>query len=181
MKDAPRRGTAKDAEVANRGGRTLDMSEECIASIIAAYTELLDPPTHTIRPSRAEPFPVELAVMVHLPDEAEQQDPDGDVTLLAGLASAPLENGRLFRYGQILTNVSLPVFPRFTMAMLVDWDSVYGFRFPEPAGEIGFLRVVPLFSTEAEYVESFADRHRGFRALVNRGMDPTDPGREPTV
>ncbi|MFE2086539.1 hypothetical protein [Streptomyces sp. NPDC057582] len=195
------------------------MDDKFIASVIAAYTELYDPPTRTIRFSRTGPPPCESAVVVYLPDEVEQLDPAGNLTFLgtagfgsrelctdfpcelgmevrgpldeasAGalaealddLASVPLESGRLFNDGQILTNVSLPVFPRFTMAMVIDWDSVYGFRFPEPVTEIGLLRVVPLFATEAEYVESFADRHRGYRALVNRGMVATDPDRESTV
>lgn len=67
------------------------------------------------------------------------------------------------------------------MAMLIDWDSVYGFRFPAPATDVGLLRVVPLFASEAEFVESSPDRHGGYRALINRGMTPADPDREPTV
>ncbi|MFD4949056.1 hypothetical protein ACFVYE_44910 [Streptomyces sp. NPDC058239] len=195
------------------------MDDKFIASVVAAYTELYDPPTRTICFSRTGPPPYESAVVVYLPDEIEQLDPADNLTLLgtagfgsvqlcadfscelgmevkgsldeasvsalaealADLASAPSESGRLFNDGQILTNVSLPVFPRFTMAMLIDWDSVYGFRFPEPVIEVGLLRVVPLFATEAEYVESFADRRRGYRALINQGMVPTDPDRDSTV
>jgi hypothetical protein len=195
------------------------MDSEFITSVIAAYAELYDPPTRTIRFSRTESPSAESVVVVYLPDESEQLDPAGNLTLLgtAGfgsralcsdfpcelgievkgaldetsigalaqaltdLASAPLETGRLFRDGQILTNVSLPVFPRFTMAMLIDWDSVYGFRFPEPITGIGLLRVVPLFAAEADYVELSADRRRGYRALVNRGMVPTDPDRGSSV
>ncbi|MFF2409152.1 hypothetical protein [Streptomyces sp. NPDC058092] len=195
------------------------MDDKFIASVIAAYTELYDSPTHTIRFSRTGPPLCKSAVVVYLPDEIEQLHPADNLTLLGtagfgsgelctdfpcelgmevngeldetsvgalaealtGLASVPLESGRLFNDGQILTNVSLPAFPRFTMAMLIDWDSVYGFRFPEPVTEVGLLRVVPLFATEAEYVESFADRRRGYRALINQGMVATDPDREPTV
>jgi hypothetical protein len=195
------------------------MNDEFIASVIAAYTELYDPPTRQMRFSRTEPPSCESAVLVYLPDEEEQLDPTGNLTLLgtagfgsqeictdfpcelgmevegsldeasadalakalADLASTPLRSGRLFHEGQILTNVSLPVFSRFTVAILIDWDPVYGFRFPEPAKEIGFLRVVPLFATEAEHVESFVDRHEGYLSLVNRGMVETDPNREPTV
>ncbi|MCG0288584.1 hypothetical protein [Streptomyces sp. PSAA01] len=195
------------------------MDDEFIASVIAAYAEAYDPPTRTIRFSHTQPSARESAVVVYLPDEAEQLDPAGNVTLLgtAGfgsealcidfpcefcieakgfldeasadalaaaltdLALVPLKSGRLFNYGQILTNVSLPAFPRFTMAILIDWDSVDGFRFPEPVSDIGLLRVIPLFATEADYVESFADRRKGYLALINRGMVATDPDREPTV
>ncbi|MCI3227031.1 suppressor of fused domain protein [Streptomyces sp. NP-1717] len=100
---------------------------------------------------------------------------------LVELAEVPLEGGHLFHDGQILTNVSLPVFLRFNTAMLVDWDSVDGFRFPQPLAEIGCLRVVPLFAEEMKFVESYADRHLAYRALRIRGMDETDPDRDSTV
>lgn len=100
---------------------------------------------------------------------------------LVEIAEAPLENGNLFHNGQILTDASLPAFPRFTIAMLIDWESVYGFRFPEPLAEIGCLRVVPLFAKEAEFVESHTDRSRGYRSLRYKGMNETDPDREAVV
>jgi hypothetical protein len=195
------------------------MGDEFIASIIAAYAELYGPPTRTIRFSRTEPAVGESAVVVYLPNETEQLDPEGNLTLLGtagfgaeaicadfpcelsievkgpldgeasdalaealvNLTSVPLESGRLFKDGQILTKVSLPCFSRFTMAMLVDRDPVYGFHFPEPFADIGSLRVVPLFVSEAEFVESFADRHEGFLALFNRGLAEADPDREPVA
>ncbi|MFE7620150.1 hypothetical protein [Streptomyces sp. NPDC057496] len=200
-------------------GEQLKMDNEFVSSVLAAYTELYDPPTCTLRFSRTGPPSGESAVVVYLPDEIEQLEPEDNLTLLgtAGfgsemlcadfpcelsmevkgkldeaafralakalveLASVPLENGRPFHDGQILTNFSFPLFPRFPSAMLIDWDSVYGFRFPPPATEIGVLRVVPLFATEADFVERSPDRHSGYRALINRGMAPVDPDREPVV
>ncbi|MGW4357674.1 hypothetical protein ACWEKU_02730 [Streptomyces californicus] len=100
---------------------------------------------------------------------------------LIELAEVPLANGRLFHNGQILTNASLPVFPRFTTALLIDWESVYGFRFPEPLNEVGCLRVVPLFPSEAEFVEACTDPGRGYRSLRNRGLNETDPDREAVI
>ncbi|WP_147286103.1 hypothetical protein [Streptomyces corynorhini] len=124
-------------------------------------------------------FPCELGMEVKgKPDETSI---DALAKALADLASVPLENNRPFLNGQILMNFSIPLFPRFSMAMLVDWDSVYGFRFPEPAAGIGLLRVVPLFEAEAGLIESSADRQRGYRALINRGMVPADPDRESAV
>ncbi len=67
------------------------------------------------------------------------------------------------------------------MAMLVDWDAVYGLRFPEPLNEVGILRIVPMFPSEVEFVESCANHKEGYLTLVNRGMVETDPGREPIV
>ncbi|MEU9564071.1 hypothetical protein AB0D16_18880 [Streptomyces sp. NPDC048161] len=124
-------------------------------------------------------FPCELAMEVKgKPDEASVAAlAEG----LAHLASAPLESRLPFRNGEILTNVSLPLFPQFSTAMLIDWDSVYGFRFPAPAAEVGLLRVVPLFAIEADFVEAFLDRCGGYRALINRGMTPADPDRNPAV
>ncbi|MEV1012121.1 hypothetical protein [Streptomyces sp. NPDC049881] len=97
---------------------------------------------------------------------------------LVELADVPLTSGRPFRNGQILTNVSLPGFPRFTEALLIDWESVYGFCFPEPLTEVGCLRVVPLFSAEAEFVESSTDPGQGYRGLRYRGLNEADPDRE---
>jgi hypothetical protein len=124
-------------------------------------------------------FPCELAmeVMGNLDDASVAALAEG----LAHLASAPLESRLPFRDGEILTNVSLPLFPRFSMAMLIDWDSVYGFRFPVPVADVGLLRVVPLFVSEAGFVESSPDRHGGYRALINRGMTPADPDRKPAA
>ncbi|MFF2376524.1 hypothetical protein ACFVUW_19300 [Streptomyces xiamenensis] len=100
---------------------------------------------------------------------------------LIDLAMLSLGNGKPFDDGQIISNLSLPVFSRFASAMLVDWDPVYGFRFPEPLPEIGLLRVVPLFPEEVAYLESSVDRRAAYRDLVNRGMDDMDPGRGPSV
>ncbi|BFP53640.1 suppressor of fused domain protein [Streptomyces griseus] len=100
---------------------------------------------------------------------------------LVELAEVPLESGNLFRNGQILTNVAIPVFPRFTTALLIDWESVYGFRFPEPLTEVGCLRVVPIFSAEAEFVESCATPGEGYRSLRNQGLNETDPERDSAV
>lgn len=124
-------------------------------------------------------FPCELGMEINgRLDEAA----GGEMaTALTDLGSLPLENGRPYRDGQILTNVSLPHFSRFSMAMLIDWDSVYGFRFPQPVPDVGLLRVVPLFPAEVESVESSADRRSGYRALINRGMRTPDPDREPSV
>ncbi|MEV8288700.1 hypothetical protein [Streptomyces niveus] len=195
------------------------MDSESISSVLAAYTELYDPPSRTVHLSRTGRPSGEFAVVVYLPWETEQMDPADDLTLLgtagfsseeictdfpcelgvevkgrldeaasgemaralADLGSVPLENGRPYRDGQILTNVSLPFFSRFSMAMLIDWDSVYGFRFPDPVPEVGLLRVVPLFPAEAELVESSTDRRSGYRALINRGMRTPDPDRQSSV
>lgn len=192
------------------------MGIESIESIITGYTRLFSSPTRIIHFSRTGSRPCKSAVVVYLPDETEQLDPSGNLTLLgtAGLASAalcadypcefgieirgsldtdsadtlaeslvhltsaPLATGQPFRDGQILTNVSLPSFPRFTMAMLIDWDAVDGFRFPKPSSNIGLLRILPLFETEADYVESFTDRRRGYLSLINQGLIATDPERD---
>ncbi|MGW1411819.1 hypothetical protein [Streptomyces sp. NPDC002403] len=200
--------------------RPIAPTHEFASSVLAAYTEMYDPPTYTMQIShRGSPPGSELAVVVYLPNETEQLVPTDNLTMLgtagfgsepfcadfpcelameitgvlddasvaalaqglAHLASASLENRRPFRDGEILTNLSLPLFPRFSMAMLIDWDSVYGFRFPAPATEVGLLRVVPLFALEADFVESFPDRHESYRALINRGMVPADPDRKPAV
>ncbi|WP_189546278.1 suppressor of fused domain protein [Streptomyces gelaticus] len=124
-------------------------------------------------------FPCELAMEVM--GKLDEVSAMALAKALAELASVPLENGLPFRDGQILTNVSLPLFPRFSMVMLIDWDSVYGFRFPAPVTDVGLLRVVPLFAVEADFVESSTDRHGGYRALINRGMIPADPEREPAL
>ncbi|MFD6335304.1 hypothetical protein ACFWGI_37780 [Streptomyces niveus] len=124
-------------------------------------------------------FPCELGMEIKgRLDEAAS----GEIaTALTDLGSLPLENDRPYHDGQILTNVSLPPFPRFSMAMLIDWDSVYGFRFPQLEPAVGLLRVVPLFPAEAELVESYDDRRSGYRDLINRGMRTPDPDRKPCV
>ncbi|MFG3244820.1 MULTISPECIES: hypothetical protein [unclassified Streptomyces] len=192
---------------------------EFVSSVLAAYAEMYDLPTRTLRLSRTGPPPSEVAMVVYLPDKTEQLVPTDNLTMLgtagfgseplcadfpcelameikgepdgasiaalaeglAHLASAPLESRLPFRNGEILTNVSLPLFPQFSTAVLIDWDSVYGFRFPAPVAEVGLLRIVPLFAIEADFVESSLDRCRGYRALINRGMNPADPHRKPTV
>ncbi|WP_436773484.1 hypothetical protein [Yinghuangia sp. YIM S09857] len=120
-------------------------------------------------------FPCEIGMEIQgsLDDSTSQ----AMARALIDLAATPLQTGRLFRDGQIVTNVALPGFPRFGSAMLMDWESVYGFRFPEPLSDVGCLRVVPLFDTEADFVESHADRHSAYRALRFRGMNEMDPGR----
>ncbi len=78
---------------------------------------------------------------------------------LIDLASAPLKIARPFAVNQILTNVHLPLYDRFTMAILVDWDPVYGFKFPNLPRDVTLLRVVPLFESEAKYIEAAKDRY----------------------
>jgi hypothetical protein len=103
---------------------------------------------------------------------------DQNVEALAKIASAPLETGRLFRANQILTNLELPAFPRFGAAILVDWDPIDTFRFPEPFEDTGLLRVLPLHLDEVEFIEASDDRTDAYLALFNRGMREADPGRE---
>lgn len=100
---------------------------------------------------------------------------------LADLAAAPLHTGRLFVLNDLLTNLSLPAFPGFDAALLVDWDPIDGFTFLPPFQGIGLLRVLPLHPSEVAYVEGFADRGDGYLSLYNRGMDEVDPRREPTL
>lgn len=124
-------------------------------------------------------FPCEFSVAVRGP--LDEPATAAMAQAIVHLAEAPLLNGRPFHDGQVLSNVSLPQFPRVDAAMIVDWDSVYGFRFGEPIEGVGLLRVVPLFPGEAEFVESQADRHRAYRALRIRGMDEADPHRNAVV
>jgi len=100
---------------------------------------------------------------------------------LVSLASVPIETSRKFEVNQILTNFSFPAFPRFTSAMLLDWDPIDGFRFPSPCDGTGLLRVLPLHPSEVEHIESFADRNEGYLSLFNRGMREADPERAPVV
>lgn len=100
---------------------------------------------------------------------------------LADLAEVPLRTGRAFAVRDLLTNLSLPAFPGFDTALLVDWDPVDGFTFLPPFENIGLLRVLPLLPSEVAHIEGFADRGEGYLSLVNRGMDEVDPTREPTL
>jgi hypothetical protein len=100
---------------------------------------------------------------------------------LAFLATVPLRTGRAFALHDLLTNLSLPAFPGFDIALLVDWDPIDGFRFLPPFESIGLLRVLPLLPSEVNHVEQFKDRGEGYLSLFNRGMDEVDPGREPTI
>lgn len=124
-------------------------------------------------------FPCELGIALKGP--LGEASVDSLAEALVELASVPLKTGRLFNDGQILENISLPGFPRFTMALLVDWDPMDGFRFLAPHAGTAFLRVVPLFPAEADFVESRTDRKKGYCALVNRGMVDQDPDRGPVV
>lgn len=106
---------------------------------------------------------------------------EANAVALVSLASVPLETGRKFEENQILTNISLPAFPRFRSAMLLDWDPIDGFRFPPPCEEIGLLKALPLHPSEVEHVESFADRTEAYLSLFNRGMNEGDPARQPVA
>ena len=97
------------------------------------------------------------------------------------LAAAPLKTGRPFVMNQTLGNVRLPLFDKFGFAMLVDWDPTYGFVLPKLSGPVSLLRLVPLFESEAAYIEAQPDGRRGYLDLVNMGMDPEDYEREPVA
>jgi hypothetical protein len=100
---------------------------------------------------------------------------------LAFLARVPLRTGKMFVLHDLLSNLSLPAFPGFDTALLVDWDPVDGFRFLPPFQGIGLLRVLPLLPSEVDHVERFEDRGEGYLSLFNRGMDEVDPEREPAA
>lgn len=124
-------------------------------------------------------FPCEIGMEIQ--GELDDAACEAMARSLIDLANVPLQSGRLFQDGQVLSNVSLPIFSQFSMAMLVDWESVYGFRFPAPLSDVGCLRLVPLFETEADFVESQDDRHSAYRALRVRGMNEVDPDRTAVI
>lgn len=195
------------------------MSGDDTAPILSSYTAWFGPPTRIVRmPGRSSVAP-DTAVVAYLPSQADQKDPEGNLTLLgtAGLGSAmicrnlqcelgieiqgalgqdaieenvgalldlasvPLETGNQFEVNQVLNNFWFPAFPRFEFAMLIDWDPIDGFRFPAPCQEIGMLRVLPLYRTEVEFVESFSDRNEGYLSLFNRGLREADSDRGPVI
>lgn len=100
---------------------------------------------------------------------------------LVELGSAPFETGRPFEKDQILINFSFPTFPRFDVAILLDWDPVDGFRFPAPLHDVGLLRVLPLHKSEVDFVETFADRSEGCLSLFDRGLHVSDPDRNAVI
>lgn len=100
---------------------------------------------------------------------------------LFDLAIAPLVTGRVFERNQILRNLALPGFERFSSALLVDWDPLDGFLFPSPSDDVGLLRVLPIFESEIKFIESEGDRSGAYLTLFNRGLVPEDPEREPAV
>lgn len=111
--------------------------------------------------------------------ELDAPSMDAIARALVDLAAVPLRTGRLFREGEILTNLSLPHFPRFDRATLLDWDVSYGFRFPDPCTAIGLLRVIPLFASEADFLESSTSLQDGYLDLYASGLNPGDPDRVP--
>lgn len=94
------------------------------------------------------------------------------------IGTAPLQTGRPFIMGQTLGNVELPVFERCKFAMLMDWLATGGFAFPG-LPDLALLRIVPLFETEAAWVETQPDRRRAYLDLYNSGMEPEDFDRDP--
>jgi hypothetical protein len=100
---------------------------------------------------------------------------------LIDIGLAPLKTGRRFAMDQILTNLTLPSFSRFHTALLIDWDPVNGFVFPQVREPVSLLRVVPLFEDEAREIEAAADRKAAYLALRNRGLEPEDFERESTA
>jgi hypothetical protein len=97
------------------------------------------------------------------------------------LAAAPLKTGRPFVMNQTLGKVRLPLFDKLGFAMLVDWDPTYGFVLPKLPEPVTLLRLVPLFESEAAYIEAQPDGRRGYLDLVNMGMEPEDHEREPVA
>jgi hypothetical protein len=100
---------------------------------------------------------------------------------IVAIASAPLKTGRPFQMRQTLGQVRLPLFEKFGFGMLAEWDPVYGFEFPDLPEPVSLLRIVPLFESEATWIEAQADRHQGYIELVNRGLVPEDYDREPVL
>src|SRR5262245_16869007 len=68
----------------------LAMTDEFTTSIVRAYTQWFGAPTHTVRFALKTPTTMDVAVVVYLPDDAEQKGPEGNITLLgtAGFSSA---------------------------------------------------------------------------------------------
>ncbi|MEU8243898.1 hypothetical protein AB0C07_37060 [Actinoplanes missouriensis] len=104
---------------------------------------------------------------------------DDSVEALADAFAEMSSSPRLFDNLQIRADLTLPTFRRFTTAMLIDWNATYEFRLPIEGRDVGLLRIVPLFSAEAAFVEASDDRRMAYLALVSRGLRATDPDREP--
>lgn len=90
------------------------------------------------------------------------------------VASAPLKTGRPFLLNQTLGDVRLPLFEKFCFGMLVDWEPTYGFQFRQLPEPVTLLRIVPLFESEATWIEAQPDRNMGYLTLFNRGLVPED-------
>jgi hypothetical protein len=100
---------------------------------------------------------------------------------LVALGTAPLKTGRLFSPNQVVGNVQIPLFERFNLAILLDWDPVYGFTFPNLREPVTLLRLVPIFESEARFIESQPDRARAYVRLYGQGLVPEDYARQPVV
>ena len=97
---------------------------------------------------------------------------------LVDLGLAPLATHKRFEVNQVLQNLALPRFPRFNLALLLDWDPVYGFTFPGLEPPVSLLRIVPVFESEARFFESAKDKREAYLKLYNWGLKPEDPSRE---
>ena len=66
------------------------MSRDDLAPILSAYTDWFGPPTRTVRLSGRLSAAPDVAVVVYLPSQDDQKDPEGNLTLLgtAGLGPA---------------------------------------------------------------------------------------------
>lgn len=127
----------------------------------------------------AADFHAEIAMEIKGEVEAAARRALADA--LVTLAAAPLKTGRPFVLNQTLGNVRLPLFEKFNFGMLVDWDPVYGFLLPELPEPVTLLRLVPLFESEALYIEAQPDGNTGYLNLVNTGMVPEDYERKSVV
>ncbi|MEU4560134.1 hypothetical protein AB0F72_17260 [Actinoplanes sp. NPDC023936] len=123
--------------------------------------------------------PCELSISIAgRPDDAW---PAAMAASLAELGSAPARTGEPYEAGQILTGVTLPGFSRFSSVMLLDWGVTYGVELSVPGRDMGLVRVIPLFPSEAAFIEGSSDRTRAYHSLRNRPMREADPDREPAV
>jgi hypothetical protein len=125
----------------------------------------------------AADFNAELAIEIK--DSVEPEVRRKLAQAIVDMGTAPLQTGRPFIMGQTLGNVTLPLFERFGCAMLIDWDPVYGFEFPNLPEPVTLLRIVPLFDAEAKWVEKQRRREDAFLSLFNSGLVPEDYDREP--
>ena len=60
-------------------------------------------------------------------------------------------------------------------------DPVYGFIFPNLPHPVTLLRIVPIFESEAKFIESIPDRTEAYVRLYHRGLEPEDYNREPAA